>query len=101
AGAPHDVASFPTRRSSDLQRTTLDHSQGVAALAAGLATQLVHEGAHQKDPTSPDTQLAGVEVRDRRDVERIALVEQRDLDGVGQDRKSTRLNSSHRTISYA
>src|SRR5437867_8129037 len=42
-----------------------------------------------------------LEIGDLRGVHHAALEPQRDLAARRQDRKSTRLNSSHRTISYA
>src|SRR5690348_18177525 len=72
AGDHRDLHSFPTRRSSDL----LD---GNAEILGLLRRQLVELHA----------ELAEVESRD-------LLVEL-----LRQDRKSTRLNSSHPSISYA
>src|SRR5437773_7825356 len=74
-GAHRDLHSFPTRRSSDLAVTTL----GTAAVIVAVAAPPVGE--------SDD----GVVWRDEFD-DQIAVV---------RDRKSTRLNSSHITISYA
>src|SRR5260370_13324083 len=57
----------------------LDHSQGIAPLAARLATQFVHESAHQKDAPAADAQFAGIQMGHRADIERFSLVKQLDL----------------------
>src|SRR5207249_11700537 len=88
--APHrDLHSFPTRRSSDLNIRYADLSGGVRDVTQGaqvvslasLAQTLVATGVRSDPGHSPD-------------VVRIDLRR-------GQDRKSTRLNSSHVSISYA
>src|SRR5207248_10231397 len=72
--APRDLHSFPTRRSSDL-------AQPLARLDAAQAQR----------PISDDA---------RAEQRRYFIVGKGFGDWIG-DRKSTRLNSSHRTISYA
>src|SRR5437867_9503877 len=71
-GEPLHLHSFPTRRSSDLAVARADALDLVVVPDPSLVVQLVGSAA--------------VELGER--LER-------------QDRKSTRLNSSHRTISYA
>src|SRR5690242_21587079 len=72
ASAPHrDLHSFPTRRSSDLER---DHGRRAPPLLRRL---LQHGAPHAAGSHRPP------------------------LHGGGADRKSTRLNSSHMSISYA
>src|SRR5690606_41213151 len=73
SGAPRDLPSFPTRRSSDL-RTSLMKKLGMHDVAS--LTRFAIE---------------------------IGLIESRGRNGslVSKDRKSTRLNSSHVKISYA
>src|SRR5207248_11757581 len=66
--APRDLHSFPTRRSSDLEREVFRSLPAVRRRARGHA-----DGRRQHQPRRADR----------------------------LDRKSTRLNSSHRTISYA
>src|SRR5207248_9623304 len=86
--------SFPTRRSSDLFDTLLPHRrlQGVQPFSVrreeGMIGELCERGSspQSKSRGQPPSSLAG-----------LAVLEQRQ----GLDRKSTRLNSSHRTISYA
>src|SRR5207248_10675487 len=71
---PHrDLHSFPTRRSSDLD---------------GTAAHTPRDGDQRR--------IARGREADGREVLRLVLLQRDDL-----DRKSTRLNSSHRTISYA
>src|SRR5437879_11021935 len=70
-GDPPDLHSFPTRRSSDL---SLEGKTLIDASSGNLGTAVAMVGASY-----------GVKVR---------LL-------VSKDRKSTRLNSSHRCISYA
>src|SRR5207253_10158388 len=78
APPPLALHPFPTRRSSDLQ--------GVAAAAGGARLQ--------RDDHEPDARLLlGVAARRRPGGRRRSRGQ--------QDRKSTRLNSSHVAISYA
>src|SRR5438034_71101 len=73
---PHrDLHSFPTRRSSDLVTRVLDEHAAFAGVEAGMTCGA--SGQH-----------AIHHVNAKRDV-------------IGEDRKSTRLNSSHTVISYA
>src|SRR5262245_66147345 len=72
-GAHRDLHSFPTRRSSDLE--AVHGKRPFASLNA------LHEAMTAA-------------IRDASAEQRIALLK-------GQDRKSTRLNSSHLGISYA
>jgi len=73
----YERSVFGTRGGISL--AALDHSQGVAALAARLATQFVHERAHQKDAPASDAQFAGIQMGHRADIERFSLVKQLDL----------------------
>src|SRR5690606_42128108 len=75
-GAPDDLRSFPTRRSSDLAKRLTD--------GASVAIKLLRTALAQ-DPRATD--------RLRREAQALGLS--------WQDRKSTRLNSSHVKISYA
>src|SRR5207248_11720109 len=93
---PHHLHSFPTRRSSDLDladRQMTARFETRALSRHGLAE-------HDADRRPPEVQLVAVEV-DRvhtgRGVHVVRTAQVADL----ADRKSTRLNSSHRTISYA
>jgi hypothetical protein len=63
-------------------RTALDHAQHVTALAARLAAQLIHEGAHQKNAATADALFGRVQVGYRCEVERGALVDEEDFDAV-------------------
>src|SRR5207245_9619166 len=84
---PPDLHSFPTRRSSDLQHRVLADPHVVAQDDAG-----------QEGGPVPDRAVAtGDDERPDRDVP----PETRPLPQHGLDRKSTRLNSSHGSISYA
>src|SRR5256885_4195598 len=65
-----------------------------------------HDGAQRIEAQRPvDLQLADADPGEERDgaavVEDGDVVESRDAAEPGQDRKSTRLNSSHLVISYA
>src|SRR5690606_41408379 len=86
--AHRDLHSFPTRRSSDLRRRQVargadlrQHEQALAQLASQRLPRLVPE-------VGADLELALADLRRACDVD-------------DQDRKSTRLNSSHVKISYA
>src|SRR5437762_10181906 len=72
-----DLHSFPTRRSSDLRAADRHGVPGPDLQAAGAEQPQLRHGPGGRS--------------DRRDHPRLG----------GQDRKSTRLNSSHRCISYA
>src|SRR5690606_41506740 len=70
------LPSFPTRRSSDLR-----------ALECALPEQVVHERSDREPDLRPQRLVVGLE--------------HGELRAAVQDRKSTRLNSSHVKISYA
>src|SRR5437867_6403728 len=80
APADHQLHSFPTRRSSDLPACPVDAGTGLIECPWTPGYTL----------TVPTTWTSGV-----------FLVQLTNADGYQKDRKSTRLNSSHRTISYA
>src|SRR5207302_5544156 len=96
-GAPRELLSFPTRRSSDLVRVPPAHRSrrrdrdggvdGGVGAAPGGSPGAVHAvlGAGQADPGGGEQRRRGAVVRHLG----------------GADRKSTRLNSSHVKISYA
>src|SRR5439155_26542711 len=92
SGANRDLPSFPTRRSSDLRlvgvRRPVDHV--IATLRCALPGIVLAAG-----PPG-----GAVEERLRRNAAdvRTAATEPQPI---GEDRKSTRLNSSHVAISYA
>src|SRR5437867_6634017 len=86
---PPYLPSFPTRRSSDLDLLGIPWIQAPAegeAQASAMARTGVAYAAASQDF---DSLLFG----SPRLVKNLAIT--------GRDRKSTRLNSSHRTISYA
>src|SRR5207248_11747852 len=86
---PHRALhSFPTRRSSDLRV----HHREVEAVA--LADARPVRDARAAERIRADTHARGA---DGLHVDHRGQV----VDVRAQDRKSTRLNSSHRTISYA
>src|SRR5207245_10199962 len=82
--------SFPTRRSSDLKRLDAQAVQGRGTVEQHrvVADDLVEDVPHL-GTAALDHALGGL------DVGRVALVDEL------ADRKSTRLNSSHGSISYA
>src|SRR5207248_8244934 len=85
-GALLDLLSFPTRRSSDL------FAQPVFLLRLSRASIDSHFPAHWNLGDGQST---------RRGLEGHDLSCARKCHSSSRDRKSTRLNSSHRTISYA
>src|SRR5207248_9098199 len=98
---PRDRHSFPTRRSSDLGVTVLERlvsgtrERAEKRLWATLAAAPTTEQAERLQ------QLVVVPAGKRlSELDRLRR-SPRDISarGVGKDRKSTRLNSSHRTIS--
>src|SRR5207249_11664570 len=98
---PPPLPSFPTRRSSDLQGADHDAGAGVVMDGVGLpgsdAADQVPLGA------AADLHAAAGVVGDGVAVQEVAIAP----DAVDEhanpavDRKSTRLNSSHVSISYA
>src|SRR5690242_20934820 len=87
----HD-ASFPTRRSSDLTNSLLDLI--VFGRAAALrAAELVKPGSRVPE-TNGHTEERAMQRFDR-------IRHSKGGNRPGEDRKSTRLNSSHMSISYA
>src|SRR5207249_6054575 len=96
-----DPLSFPTRRSSDLLNLDL------SALHLDLVVRDRLVGRPVQHLARPNVELAAVAAaRHGRAVEltlgqRAAPVRARVVERVERDRKSTRLNSSHVSISYA
>src|SRR5207253_9515315 len=97
--APPALHSFPTRRSSDL------HSFDVDAHAAGAARNGAHRGVE-----AGCGEVGLLELRDlfqllARDLANLRRIGRSraffNTDRLAEDRKSTRLNSSHVAISYA
>src|SRR5690348_10960839 len=86
-GTSRGCPSFPTRRSSDLDRAP---ALALVCLARRLGRSLYHGMA---------SKLHLFLLRAGAGRERVAAVPRHALDG--RDRKSTRLNSSHPSISYA
>src|SRR5207245_11145577 len=95
---PHPLHSFPTRRSSDLRPLCC----GRTFLAAGLVDEAKKEARRMLEALAPavasGTPIIGLEPS--------CLLTLRDefpsmLPNEKRDRKSTRLNSSHGSISYA
>src|SRR5207248_10877655 len=90
--------SFPTRRSSDLSKCSHESAIGIADQqfwlpAADLKRIAVKETAIVvvKAESVARSQWNGA----------IGLTQEEQISVLDEDRKSTRLNSSHRTISYA
>src|SRR5690606_41115132 len=96
---PRDLPSFPTRRSSDLGAMTYQQVRDVVKLLRQSHQQL-RDALEQPRSRSADsrTRLMLEGLRSEEQQLQIALAR---YDAEGQDRKSTRLNSSHVKISYA
>src|SRR5690606_42089019 len=93
---PLYLPSFPTRRSSDLNNESAGkHRSGRTRHGSKWLRKALIE-AGQAAGRSKNTYLSAqyAQIRARRGPQRAAVA-------VGQDRKSTRLNSSHVKISYA
>src|SRR5207248_10658699 len=96
--APHALPSFPTRRSSDLlDRIGGDAREWLRAQLRGAAPLLA---APDLRPAAQTLEQA-LELRRDREAQKQAARLEPALAAAQADRKSTRLNSSHRTISYA
>src|SRR5690606_41324640 len=98
---PLDPPSFPTRRSSDLDLVATQR-QGLDLVSSQLAGALRHFVQSRRLAFS--TSAAAIQPRliRRRHAdlgERLTTLARRSAGGLGQDRKSTRLNSSHVKIS--
>src|SRR5207248_11010530 len=91
-----DPPSFPTRRSSDL-----GGEEGTSGSRNGLRQQRPNGWGERARPEHRvDDDLEGHGVQERDGTRQYTDAEQ-DGEVEPVDRKSTRLNSSHRTISYA
>src|SRR5207244_13483255 len=88
------VRPLPTRRSSDLRRAA-----GRTAGAAGRAARVVRRAAAARGRSAREHR----EQQDEEGTHAIDSVRRggSESGGPSQDRKSTRLNSSHQIISYA
>src|SRR5207248_11589696 len=98
---PPDLHSFPTRRSSDLHVALSRPEFRAPAETPAVFPRALRTAVNEKRQR---IFLFGIESRGLQDphLHRIAAgAFDRDAFGPRQDRKSTRLNSSHRTISYA
>src|SRR5207248_11452137 len=100
---PHDrhLHPFPTRRSSDLEPLRYlfkDEVREVGA-ALGLPEEIVWR--HPFPGPGLSLRVLGEITEDRLETLRKAdAIVMDEVRAAGLDRKSTRLNSSHRTISY-
>src|SRR5207248_10756073 len=89
---PH-LPSFPTRRSSDLPQLSGEEEDDAEQHGAEQRSDPEPPGAHPFHELAP---------HDRPDLmHRLVRRPAPPRGRPGRDRKSTRLNSSHRTISYA
>src|SRR5207302_5330376 len=92
----HVLHSFPTRRSSDLMRDWYKEGSNPQSRLPDLATYLGH-----KDINSTLVYLNSTPELLQQASERFRQKSGKVLRVAGEDRKSTRLNSSHVKISYA
>src|SRR5437773_6678473 len=92
SGLTHALHSFPTRRSSDL-RIIEFFSAELEAIQDAMAAK------HRFEVTQHLLRIIGVCAECRRAMK--AAGKDETVQRAGADRKSTRLNSSHITISYA
>src|SRR5699024_12610989 len=84
--APRPLLSSPTRRSSDLALHDLRHTSATLLIAQNVHAKIISERlGHKKISTTMDTYGHALP----------------SVDKEARDRKSTRLNSSHVSISYA
>src|SRR5207249_9748367 len=96
---PRSHTPFPTRRSSDLARLAGDEG-----LLAVIAPASLRGGDGSSGSLFDDTRIAVLTPREAKGMEfdHVIVVEPAQIvDEAAEDRKSTRLNSSHVSISYA
>src|SRR5207248_9258666 len=96
SGSPRGLHSFPTRRSSDLgegKKRDAREAAGILDLAHEQQAKFLRGGVNRKRRRD--------EVNPKAEIRRTSEVRRPRLRRPKEDRKSTRLNSSHRTISYA
>src|SRR5207244_13616583 len=97
----HDLTSFPTRRSSDLQKDILDIRQRLdddpsyPKMAARVAKAICLMEFAKTDLPRTSKNIAALLVQHMSEAPPVHAVT------AILDRKSTRLNSSHQIISYA
>src|SRR5438309_4097159 len=89
---PRDLHSFPTRRSSDLGDGRVNHDRRVVGAGVGVVVVDAVEGQLSRYGRAGTVRAV--------DVVNGAAVPG-EIEPIGGDRKSTRLNSSHSSISYA
>src|SRR5207249_7922852 len=98
---PPDLHSFPTRRSSDLlaRRSAADLVDRRARHAPrNSRARPAPSGEPEAPPAAADPLVVGIPAAGADDPDRGDV--QRAGDRIVRDRKSTRLNSSHVSISY-
>src|SRR5690606_40251999 len=99
ASPPH-LHSFPTRRSSDLNHLDLPDRKRMLKQAR-VASRSTRRLSSTFDPEEAARERLRAWRRHVTEPEEDAAFRILDRFGVGLDRKSTRLNSSHVKISYA
>src|SRR5207253_7914304 len=100
-GDHHGLPPFPTRRSSDLRDTVEIYPNGIStSLPEDVQVALVRSirGLEEAEIMRPGY---AVEYDFVPPTELKPTLETKRVSGLFQDRKSTRLNSSHVAISYA
>src|SRR5207249_11749530 len=94
------LSTFPTRRSSDLTRWQNDVLRFIAPACRFQSARAAHLASKSHRRRLGRTNASARAYQFRRSVE-LGCLGHRRRDHVFQDRKSTRLNSSHVSISYA
>src|SRR5207248_11695595 len=97
----HHLHSFPTRRSSDLSNPRIDNQMSELKSLSKEAIPAALEKAERyrllNEPGEAESICLDILKADPENQQAIITL----LLALTEDRKSTRLNSSHRTISYA
>src|SRR5699024_12329678 len=100
-GCSRDLSSFPTRRSSDLGKVVMEKMGGDHFVLYDKLDHTINQFTMEADVTIQDGSSAALVFGVKDKNLPSASWHAANFNSNNQDRKSTRLNSSHVSISYA